>query len=388
MIKRMNEKQIDLSKIYSRKIINYEEKLKYLFVMPCVNRLERNAIQVIDKTFENFEKNKLFDNLENVEWKFLLLESGSKDIRYLDSILPYIQKYLNQINIIYSQTPLDGPKNIYRIFDIASKLKESEYDFIIWMDDDIVVCENFLKNCDYWIRNYMNFTLFGSLYSPYHSFDVPKLNSSICKQSYIRSYHGSCCTIFKPRLAKYILPLFFKPQMLRNVVEPDLRFRESIMKFFPQIQFFLVSYPSLVYHLNIGSAIYGHSNVKKGHQCREFIGTSNDPKWYLQFDFYKNQFKKENLQKNISMEIKPIDNNIYDNTELNNNCDIDNKDNIDNKNHIDHTNNKDNIDNKDNNDNIDNKDNEIDKKEGLFSFKLNPYILNIFNNNYSDISRY
>ncbi len=316
------EKQNDLTKLYTGKIIPFSQKLKYLFIMPCVNRLERNAIQVIEQTFQNFENNNLFDNIENVEWKFLLLESGSKDLSYLKNIYPYFEKYKNNINIIYSQNPLDGPKNIYRIFDIALKLKENEFDFIIWMDDDIVVCNNFLKNCDYWIRNYMNFTIFGSLYSPYHSFPVPNLNSNICKQSFVRSYHGSCCTIFKPILAKYIVPLFFKTNLLRNVVEPDLRFRESIMKFFPNIQHFLVSYPSLVYHLNIGSAIYGHQQIKKGHQCKEFIGTSNDPKWYLNYDFYKEKLKSEMINKNITIEIQSNINKNNNNMNINSNEDV------------------------------------------------------------------
>ncbi len=312
----MNQKQIDLSKIYSRQKIPFSQKLKYLFIMPCVNRLERNAIQVIDKTFENFEKNNLFDTIENVEWKFLLFESGSKDISYLNSISPYIEKYKDHIHIIYSKTPLDGPKNIFRIFDTASKIKD-EYDFIIWMDDDILVCQNFLKNCDSWIRNYMNFTIFGSLYSPYHSYNIPNFpNSPNCKQSYVRSYHGSCCTIFKPCLAKYITPLFFKTNFLRNVIEPDLRFRESIMKFFPNIQFFLVSYPSLVYHLNIGSAIYGHSNVKKGHQCREFIGISNDPKWYIVNESQINNIESIQQKKNVDLMSKYSEKNNEENDNI------------------------------------------------------------------------
>lgn len=293
----------DLKKIYTGQKIDNNQKLKYLFVMPCVNRLERNAIQVIHKTFENFEKNGLFDcTIPNVDWDFILLESGSTDTNYLDSISSYLYKYGDRITIIHSSTPLDGPRNILRLFEISHNIsiKNAEaIDYIIWMDDDILVCENFLKNCDTWVRNYMNFTLFGSLYSPYHSFPINQNSSpgSNVKKSYIRSYHGSCCTIFKPCLAKYIIPCWFKTNLLRNVVEPDLRFRESLMKYFPNIQFFLVSYPSLVYHLNVGSAIYGHKQIKKGHQCREFIGVQNDPKWYIEYD---------SIQRNISMDYRYI----------------------------------------------------------------------------------
>ncbi len=306
-------KKYDLKKIYTEQKIDFNHKLNYLFIMPCVNRLERNAIQVIDKTFENFEKNGLFDtSLNNVNWRFLLLESGSTDLSYLDSLKPYLEKYNDRISILCSNSPLDGPRNIFRIFEIANKINQSnEFDYIVWMDDDILVCENFLKNLDVWVRNYMNFTLFGSLYTPYHSFPInpnSKPNSNV-RKSYIRSYHGSCCTIFKPCLAKYMLPYWFKTNLLRNVVEPDLRFRESIMKFFPNIQFFLVSYPSLVYHLNIGSAIYGHKQIKKGHQCREFVGVQNDPKWYIDYEPIKRNISLEYIEKNSDSSEEKIEDN-------------------------------------------------------------------------------
>jgi hypothetical protein len=83
-------------------------------------------------------------------------------------------------------------------------------------------------------------------------------------------------------LAKYITPLWFKTEKLRFVKEPDLRFRESIMKFFPNIKKFLVCSPSIVQHLNIGSAIYQHKQIRKGHTARHFIGIEEDPLWYSQ----------------------------------------------------------------------------------------------------------
>jgi uncharacterized protein YdaU (DUF1376 family) len=36
--------------------IPYDKKLKYLITIPCVNREERNAINVIERTFQSFEK--------------------------------------------------------------------------------------------------------------------------------------------------------------------------------------------------------------------------------------------------------------------------------------------------------------------------------------------
>lgn len=273
--------QHDLSKIYTFRKISPQQPLKYLIAIPCVNREERNAIQIIHQTFDCFEKNGIFQDYENISVDIILFESGSKDIRYLEFLKPYFEKYPQKIHIIFSKTPLDGPQNIYRLFQhVQQQDCIQKYDFILWMDDDIIICKNFILNCDAWIRSYMNFTIFGSLYSPYHSYTIPQSTNPFCERSYIRSYHGSCCTIFKPILAKYITPLWFQTKLLRNVVEPDLRFRESIMKFFPHIQYFFVSNPSFVQHLNIGSAIYQNKHIKKGHHARQFIGENIDPLLY------------------------------------------------------------------------------------------------------------
>lgn len=290
--------KMDLMKFYNRTVIPPDTPLKYLIAIPCVNREERNAIQIINKTFENFEKNGLFIDSPNYELQIILFESGSNQLNYLTFLKPYLEKYPQKIKIVFSDKPLDGPKNIIRLFEFSHK-NQNSYDFIIWMDDDIIVCKEFMKNADFWIRKYMNFTLFGSLYTPYQSYPIEPIPQTSCQKSFVRSYHGSCCTIFKPILAKYIIPLWFQTQKLRNVVEPDLRFRESILKFFPQVQTFLVSYPSLVQHLNIGSAIYGHKQIKKGHHARLFIGEDVDPK------FYPPSIPKKNIQ--ISWEEKKIE---------------------------------------------------------------------------------
>ncbi len=301
----MNKNTInDLQYFYTKRIIPNNEKLHYLITIPCVNREERNAIQIIHKTFESFEKNNVFDENSNFQTDILLFESGSNNLSYLSFLKEYLDKYPNKIKISFSKKPLDGPQNIHRLFQYSFHEAIKKYHFIIWMDDDIVVCKNFMFHCDKWIREYMNFTLFGSLYSPYQSYPIDSSSlKPYCQKSFVRSYHGSCCTIFKPLLAKYIIPLWFQTNQLRNVTEPDLRFRESIMKFFPNIQTFLVSKPSLVQHLNIGSAIYQHKQIKKGHHAREFIGEENQPNWLETNLNEKEEESNESIKRNIHLEI-------------------------------------------------------------------------------------
>jgi len=248
-----------------------ERNLKYLITIPCVNRLERNAINVINQTFESFEKSGLFES--DIDLTICLFESGSKDISYLDLIK---EKYPKVI-IMYSSTPLNGVSNTLKMFFYISKLPANSYDFIIWMDDDIYVCKNFIKNADKWIKNYANFSIFSSLYVPYDSHVVP--NNINIRMSDIRGFYGTCCTIFKPELAKYVMSNWYNPHFERFNYNPDTRFRDSVIKKFPMAKKICVSYPSIVEHMNIGSAIKQKKIVNKGHKSKFFIGEDNDPNY-------------------------------------------------------------------------------------------------------------
>ncbi len=89
--------RLDLQKIYTLRRIGEDELCTYTVMIPCVNRTERGAINVIDKTFDNFEENGYFDEIPNVNIQFYLLESGSKDLSYLAALKPYLDKYPNKI---------------------------------------------------------------------------------------------------------------------------------------------------------------------------------------------------------------------------------------------------------------------------------------------------
>jgi hypothetical protein len=257
------------------KKIPYNQKLKYLIVIPCVNREERNAINIIDKTFDSFEKSGMFESDISVD--ILLFESGSKDLSYLNSI----QKYNDKVNIkiAYSSIVLNGNTNTHRMFLYLSKLQENLYDFIIWMDDDIYVCKNFIKNADIWIKNYANYSLFSSLYVPYDSFSIK--NKNYVKLANLPGFYGTCCTIFKPKLSMYVTPFWNDYHFEKFNYNPDARFRDCLRKYFPMAHKICVSHPSLVQHMNIGSAIKGETVVKKGHFTNNFIGVDNDPELYI-----------------------------------------------------------------------------------------------------------
>ena len=262
--------------------IDYSKKLNYLITIPCVNREERNAINVIDKTFSGFEQSGLFDS--NINLTILLFESGSKDTSYLDFIKTYTDKYCTEdsnikIQIIYSTVPLNGNTNTLKMFFYINKLPKNLYDFILWMDDDIFVCKNFIKNADIWIKNYANYSIFSSLYVPYNSFNIKnRKNIQLAK---LPGFYGTCCTIFKPELSKYILPYWNNSHFEDFEYNPDARFRDCVRKFFPNATKICVSFPSLVDHMNIGSAIKGKKIVNKGHKALYFIGEDKDPEFYV-----------------------------------------------------------------------------------------------------------
>lgn len=276
-----------IKSIITDKTIHPNTKLKYLIVIPCVNREERNAINVIDKTFEGFEKSGMFlgDIVDNILVDILLLESGSKNVNYLDFIENYKIKYPHlKIMIMYSSVPLNGNSNTYRMFTTLVKMTLSapKYDFIIWMDDDIFVCNNFIKNADAWIKRYSNYSLFSSLYVPYDSVIIK--NRKYIHHANMHGFYGTCCTIFKPELAKYVVPFWNDSHFEKFNYNPDARFRDCLRKYFPQVNKICVSFPSLVEHMNIGSAINMQKTVKVGHKAKFFIGEDKDPEFYLKSD--------------------------------------------------------------------------------------------------------
>ena len=93
-------------------------------------------------------------------------------------------------------------------------------------------------------------------------------------------FYGTCCTIFKPKLSKFVIPLWYNQHFEKFNYNPDTRFRDGIKQHFPNAKQICVSYPSLVQHMNIGSAIKQKTVVKQGHKTKTFIGEDNDPKFY------------------------------------------------------------------------------------------------------------
>jgi len=273
---------ININQFITKQKIPHSTKLKYLITIPCVNREERNAINVIDKTFESFEKSGLFDT--DINLTIILFESGSKNLSYLDFIQTYITKYCTadstkKIEISYSSISLNGVSNTLKMFFYINKLPQESYDFIIWMDDDIFVCKNFIKNADIWIKNYANFSIFSSLYVPYNSYPIP--NRKFVQLANLPGFYGTCCTIFKSKLSKYVIPHWYDPHFERFEYNPDTRFRDSVRRNFPFAHKICVSHPSLVQHMNIGSAIKQKKKVNKGHKTLNFIGEMNDPELYI-----------------------------------------------------------------------------------------------------------
>ncbi len=256
----------------SKNVIPNDYKLKYLITIPCVNRKERNAINVIERTFESFDKSGMFSENNDIDYTILLFESGSKDTSYLNFIDKYNVK--NNIHIIKSEVPLDGNSNTLKMFYYLNKLTV-KYDFVLWMDDDVFVCNNFLQNADIWIKKYANFSLFSSLYVPYNSFIIK--GKKHVHLANLPAFYGTCCTVFKPQLSKYVIPKWYNQHFQKFNYNPDTRFRDGLRQSFPRAKYICVSYPSLVQHMNIGSAIKQKTIVSKGHFTKTFIGEDNDP---------------------------------------------------------------------------------------------------------------
>ena len=299
----------NLNYFITKKKIPSNTRLRYLITIPCVNREERNAINVIDKTFEIFDNSGLFNS--NIDISILLFESGSNNTNYLKCIDTYKIKYPStMINIIYSNKSLNGISNTFKMFFYIKKLPLHLFDFIIWMDDDIYVCKNFIKNADAWIKNYANYSLFSSLYVPYNTFLIK--DKKDVQMANLPGFYGTCCTIFKPRLANFVIPFWYDSHFEEFNYNPDTRFRDSVRKYFPSVKRICVSFPSLVEHMNIGSAIKEKKDVKIGHKAKFFIGIDNDPKFYNDDNIFGISEQKSNNKLNDESNDKTKDDKTKD----------------------------------------------------------------------------
>ena len=274
--------------------------MKYLITIPCVNRAERGASNVLERTFESFEKSGMFES--KINFKIVLLESGSKDTSYLDFIQKYKEKYNTDIEIHYSTQVLNGTTNTFRMFVYIKKVIDY-IDYVLWMDDDVFVCKNFIENADLWIKKYAKNLPFTSLYAPYRT----NLDNKhrFRHNALIGSFFGTCCTVLRPYVADAVLKYWFLPYFDQYNYNPDRRFRDCIMKEYPWYKIFFLSFPSLVQHMNIGSTIRKNPN-SRGHEALYFYGEHVDPN-YIEL-IYKNKLVEENKEDKVNID----DNNIQE----------------------------------------------------------------------------
>lgn len=250
--------------------------MRYLICIPCVNREEKaNVKNVIHITFKSFEDGGIFQQ-KKVPFDIFLFESGSKNLDYLQFLDEYRQKYPHiQIRVFTNDFPLDGYTNTHRMFLHLSQMEKetNPYDYVMWMDDDILVCKRFMENVDGWMRKFGHKSIFSSLYVCYPSFPT-QIHPSV-HYSHIHNYYGSCCTIFRPPLSRAIPQHFFN-----KVGKPDSKFRRCIEHFFPNHRTILVPNVSFVQHLNAGSVNHAGTQYK-GHKSHNFIGVRRDPKFWI-----------------------------------------------------------------------------------------------------------
>jgi len=227
-----------------------------------------------------------------INFKIVLLESGSKDTSYLDFIQKYKEKYNTDIDIHYSNKVLNGTTNTFRMF-VYIKQVINYVNYVLWMDDDIFVCKNFIENADLWIKKYAQNLPFTSLYAPYRT----NLDNKhrFRHNAPIGSSFGTCCTVLRPYVADAILKYWLLPYFDEYNYNPDRRFRDCIMKEYPWYKTFFLSFPSLVQHMNIGSTIRKNPN-SRGHEALYFYGEHVDPN-YIQL-IYKNKEDKVNIDDN------------------------------------------------------------------------------------------
>lgn len=245
---------------------------KYVISILAYNRSDLGNDNLIKESMISLYKSGLFES--NIDFKLLLHDSGSLDMEYLE-------EYKNLPNVIIKKCK-QSTNQLVNAHSMLSYINNNiECDYIIYMEDDILFCKNWLENIDNWIHKHEeNTDLIFSFYSPYLDTLIEyENNKDIDMWKYnIEKFYGAQCLAFKPDKILSILSIFNKSDLYpknNGIGIPGFTdmLIQNWLKNNSEKSFIKCSVPNLIQHMNIASS-YGTT----GHKSLCFFGEDVDPR--------------------------------------------------------------------------------------------------------------
>ena len=233
----------------------------YIFAMTVCNRIESGGINHLDTTIASLRASGLWDS--GIDFVLLLHDTGSKDQSYLD-------KYVGQENciVVKPKEKLGQQDNMVAMLQYANdNLGGSKDDYVLFLEDDILFCDNFISNLDVWVKKHVvDEDIFQSFYVPYTQ-SQENIAKGIDEQFLLRHFYGAQALGFKYHRLSSLLA-WLKMSRSSNgkwTALNDLLIRAWVETFGkPTMK---VSAPPLTQHLNTGSSLHTPT-----HQAPNFTG--------------------------------------------------------------------------------------------------------------------
>jgi hypothetical protein len=169
---------------------------EFCVVMMTINRKEvtnGKSKNYIQQTLDTLYKAGVFNY---PKLKFNLMESGSKDLSYLD----FIKKapYKDKINIVYSDTRLFLPQNYARSMRHGAA---NTKDIVMLMEDDITTVHGFMHIADAFIEKNKRNQLIWSFHAAFAEIAWATRRGEQCYNLSGEKFYGNLCIALRPNEA-------------------------------------------------------------------------------------------------------------------------------------------------------------------------------------------
>ena len=237
--------------------------MKFCISMITIDRGMVGRKNYLGETMESFLASGLWDS--SVEFEFHLFDGGSEDRQY-------IRPWANMFNKIHYPTYRIAPKiNAGRAMMIGA---DTDCDWVIFCEDDITVCKNFLKGAAAWLEKYAAEQYrVVALYCPYMEVTWNQEQGEPYWEYPVQSFYGTQCIAVRrgdaERIGHYVLSEKNFEQAGQGY---DLIMKAWHKETYPDLQVLQASVPSFVQHIGEDSFI----NPGRFHACKSFPGNDWD----------------------------------------------------------------------------------------------------------------
>jgi hypothetical protein len=170
--------------------------MKYLISMRTMDRFPKKSY--MHKTMGSLIKSGLFESI--IPFELHLFDGGSTSIDYLRQY-----KSLDNLFIHKTNSKITRNENWLRSIE---HIRYFNYDYVIQIEDDILVCDNWLESIDAYIKKHQKLidkNPMTSFYAPYKEIER-KTSKKIeyWEQSY-QQFYGTQCILFKKDIALKVI---------------------------------------------------------------------------------------------------------------------------------------------------------------------------------------